>query len=57
MFLNLIGGLGSQSGDGPKPIDAYAVMSVLTLTALIVAAASLLAELVVVWLDPRVRPA
>lgn len=57
VFLNLIGGLGSQSGDGPKPLDAYAVMSVLTLTAMIVAAASLLAELVVVWLDPRVRPA
>jgi peptide/nickel transport system permease protein len=56
VFLNLIGGLGSQSGDGPKPLDAYAVMSVLLLTAMIVAFASLVAELVVVWLDPRVRP-
>jgi peptide/nickel transport system permease protein len=57
VFLGLVGGLGSQSGDGPKPLDPYAVMSVLTLTAIIVAVASLLAELVVVWLDPRVRPA
>lgn len=57
VFLGLVGGLGSQSGDGPKPLDPYAVMSVLTLTAIIVAIASLLAELVVVWLDPRVRPA
>jgi peptide/nickel transport system permease protein len=57
IFLNLIGGLGDQSGDHAKYLDAYAVMSVLTLTAIFVAAASLLAELVVVWLDPRVRPA
>jgi peptide/nickel transport system permease protein len=57
VFLGLIGGLGSQSGDGPKPLDPYAVMSVLMVTAILVAVASLLAELVVVWLDPRVRPA
>jgi peptide/nickel transport system permease protein len=57
VFLGMIGGLGSQSGDGPKYLDPYAVMSLLTLTAILVAAASLLAELVVVWLDPRVRPA
>jgi peptide/nickel transport system permease protein len=57
VFLGMIGGLGSQSGDGPKYIDPYAVMSLLTLTAVLVAAASLLAELVIVWLDPRVRPA
>jgi peptide/nickel transport system permease protein len=57
VFLGLIGGLGNQSGDGPKPLDPYAVMSVLILTAILVAVASLLAELVVVWLDPRVRPA
>jgi peptide/nickel transport system permease protein len=56
VFLGMIGGLGSQSGDGPKYLDPYAVMSLLTLTAILVAAASLLAELVVVWLDPRVRP-
>jgi peptide/nickel transport system permease protein len=57
VFLGMIGGLGSQSGDGPKYLDPYAVMSLLTLTAILVAVASLLAELVVVWLDPRVRPA
>lgn len=57
VFLGMIGGLGSQSGDGPKYLDPYAVMSLLTLTAILVAAASLVAELVVVWLDPRVRPA
>jgi glutathione transport system permease protein len=57
LFLGTIGGLGSQSGDGPKFLDPYAVMSLLTLTAVLVAVASLLAELVVVALDPRVRPA
>ena len=57
VFLGMIGGLGSQAGDGPKYIDPYAVMSLLTLTAILVAAASLIAELVVVSLDPRVRPA
>jgi peptide/nickel transport system permease protein len=57
VFLGMIGGTGSQSGDGPKFIDPYAVMSLLTLTAILVAVASLIAELVVVWLDPRVRPA
>lgn len=56
VFLGMIGGLGSQSGDGPKYLDPYAVMSLLTLTAILVAVASVLAELVVVWLDPRVRP-
>jgi len=56
VFLGMIGGLGSQSGDGPKFLDPYAVMSLLTLTAILVAAASLIAEIVVVWLDPRVRP-
>lgn len=57
VFLGMIGGLGSQSGDGPKYLDPYAVMSLLTLTAILVAVASIVAELVVVWLDPRVRPA
>lgn len=57
VFLGMIGGTGSQSGDGPKYIDPYAVMSLLTLTAILVAVASLLAELVVISLDPRVRPA
>jgi peptide/nickel transport system permease protein len=57
LFLSVIGGLGSQSGDGPKFLDAYAVMAVLTVIAVMVAAASLLAEVVVLWLDPRARPA
>jgi ABC-type dipeptide/oligopeptide/nickel transport system permease component len=57
VFLGMIGGLGSQSGDGPKFLDPYAVMSLLMVTAILVAVASLVAELIVVWLDPRVRPA
>jgi peptide/nickel transport system permease protein len=56
VFLGMIGGLGSQAGDGPKYLDPYAVMSLLTLTAILVAVASLVAELIVVSLDPRVRP-
>lgn len=57
LFLGEIGGLGSQSGDGPKFLDPYAVQALLTLIAVLVAAASLLAELAVLWLDPRARPA
>jgi peptide/nickel transport system permease protein len=57
LFLNEIGALGSQSGDGPKFLDPYAVQGLLTVLAVIVAVASLLAELVVLWLDPRARPA
>jgi len=57
LFLSEIGGLGSQSGDGPKFLDPYAVQALLTAIAAIVAAASLLAELAVLWLDPRARPA
>jgi peptide/nickel transport system permease protein len=57
LFLSEIGGLGSQSGDGPKFLDPYAVQALLTVIAVLVAAASLLAELAVLWLDPRARPA
>jgi peptide/nickel transport system permease protein len=57
LFLSEIGGLGSQSGDGPKFLDPYAVQALLTVIAVMVAAASLLAELAVLWLDPRARPA
>jgi ABC-type dipeptide/oligopeptide/nickel transport system permease component len=57
LFLNEIGALGSQSGDGPKFLDPYAVQALLTVIAVLVAAASLLAELAVLWLDPRTRPA
>lgn len=56
LFLGTIGGLGSQSGDGPKFLDPYSVMALLTLCAVLVAVASLLAEIAVVALDPRVRP-
>jgi peptide/nickel transport system permease protein len=56
LFLGTIGGLGSQSGDGPKFLDPYSVMALLTLCALLVALSSLLAEIAVVALDPRVRP-
>jgi len=57
LFLNEIGALGSQSGDGPKFLDPYAVQGLLVVLAVIVAVASLLAELAVLWLDPRARPA
>ena len=57
LFLGEIGALGSQSGDGPKFLDPYAVQGLLTVIAVLVAAASLLAELAVLWLDPRARPA
>ena len=57
LFLNEIGALGSQSGDAPKFLDPYAVQGLLALVAVLVAAASLLAELAVLWLDPRARPA
>jgi peptide/nickel transport system permease protein len=56
LFLGEIGGLGSQSGDGPKFLDPYAVQALLTIIAFMVAGASLLAELAVLWLDPRARP-
>jgi peptide/nickel transport system permease protein len=56
LFLNEIGALGSQSGDGPKFLDPYAVQGLLAVVAVLVAAASLLAELTVIWLDPRARP-
>jgi peptide/nickel transport system permease protein len=56
LFLGEIGGLGSQSGDGPKYLDPYAVQALLIVIAVMVAAASLLAELAVLWLDPRARP-
>ena len=57
LFLGTIGGLGSQSGDSPKFLDPYAVMALLTMTAILVALASLLAEIALVALDPRTRPA
>jgi peptide/nickel transport system permease protein len=57
LFLSEIGALGSQSGDGPKFLDPYAVQGLLAVVALLVAVASLLAELAVLWLDPRARPA
>jgi peptide/nickel transport system permease protein len=57
LFLSEIGALGSQSGDGPKFLDPYAVQGLLTVIAVLVAAASLLAEVAVLLLDPRARPA
>jgi peptide/nickel transport system permease protein len=57
LFLSEIGGLGSQSGDGPKFLDPYAVQGLLTVIAVLVAAASLLAEIAVLLLDPRARAA
>jgi peptide/nickel transport system permease protein len=57
LFLGEIGATGSQSGDGPKFLDPYAVQALLTVIAVLVAASSLLAELAVLWLDPRARPA
>lgn len=56
LFLGSIGGLGSQSGDGPKFLDPYGVQSLLTVTALLVALASIAAEFAVILLDPRSRP-
>lgn len=55
LFLGEIGALGDLSGNGPKFLDPYAIMALLTVTAVLVAVASLLADLVVVALDPRVR--
>jgi ABC-type dipeptide/oligopeptide/nickel transport system permease component len=40
-----------------SPIDIYSVQLVLLLTGALVIASSLLSELVVSWLDPRVRAA
>jgi peptide/nickel transport system permease protein len=57
LFLSEIGALGNQSGDGPKFLDPYAVQGLLFTFAVLVAIASLLAELAVLWLDPRARPA
>jgi peptide/nickel transport system permease protein len=57
LFLGEIGATGSQSGDGPKFLDPYAVQALLSVIAVMVAVASLLAELAVLWRDPRVRPA
>lgn len=57
LFLGEIGATGSQSGDGPKFLDPYAVQALLSVIAVMVAASSLLAELAVLWLDPRARPA
>lgn len=57
LFLGEIGALGSQSGDAPKYLDPYAVQALLTVIAVMVASASLVAELAVLWLDPRARPA
>jgi peptide/nickel transport system permease protein len=56
LFLSEIGALESQSGDGPKYLDPYAVQGLLTVIAVLVAAASLLAEIAVLALDPRARP-
>lgn len=57
LFLSEIGALGGQSGDGPKFLDPYAVQGLLTVIAVLVAAASILAEIAVLALDPRARPA
>jgi peptide/nickel transport system permease protein len=53
LFLTQVAGVGS--GDGPRYLDAYAIQALLTLTAVLVVVSSLLAELAVAWLDPRVR--
>ena len=53
LLVTEIGGVGS--GDGPRYLDAYAIQTLLTLAATLVIASSILAELAVVWLDPRAR--
>jgi peptide/nickel transport system permease protein len=53
MLLNEIGGSGG--GDGPRPIDPYAVETLLGAAALMVLFASVVAELAIAGLDPRAR--
>jgi peptide/nickel transport system permease protein len=53
LLVTEIAGVGS--GDGPRYLDAYAIQTLLTLSATLVLASSVLAELAVVWLDPRAR--
>jgi peptide/nickel transport system permease protein len=47
---------GSGSGDGPRALNPYAIETLLTVAAALVVLASLLAEVVVIRLDPRAQP-
>jgi peptide/nickel transport system permease protein len=53
LLLTEVAGIGG--GDGPRYLDAYAIQTLLSLAAALVIASSVLAELAVVWLDPRAR--
>lgn len=53
LLLTEIAGIGA--GDGPRFLNAYAIESLLAVTAAMVIAASMLAEIAVAALDPRVK--
>jgi peptide/nickel transport system permease protein len=53
LLITEIGGAGS--GDGPRYLDAYAIETLLAFAAAFVFLSSVLAEVAVVWLDPRAR--
>lgn len=55
VFISQIAGIGY--GDSPRYLNAYAIQVMLTSAAALVVVASLVAELTVRWLDPRVRSA
>ena len=55
LLISEINGIGS--GDSPRYLDPYAIETLLTGAAVLVVFSSVVAELVVAWLDPRSRRA
>jgi peptide/nickel transport system permease protein len=53
LLITEIAGIGG--GDGPRFLNPYAIETLLASTAALVVVSSVLAELIVAWLDPRGR--